>query len=95
MTRESPNGVEMSDFHHAMSTIQPSAMREIYIDVPKVCTLIVTFGYGHIDFMCLSLPLDSLCLFPGLVYNYLSFGSFSKKRMVNCPKVPSDRSFLR
>ena len=38
MTRGSPAGVELSDFHHAMSTIQPSAMREIYIDVPKVCS---------------------------------------------------------
>ena len=42
MTRGSPDGVEMSDFHHAMSTIQPSAMREIYIDVPKVCSPIYT-----------------------------------------------------
>ena len=30
-------GITIEDLHYAMSTVQPSAMREIYIDVPKVC----------------------------------------------------------
>lgn len=31
-----PAGICLADFEHAMSVVQPSAMREIYIDVPKV-----------------------------------------------------------
>lgn len=30
------SGINTDDFRDAMATVQPSAMREIYIDVPKV-----------------------------------------------------------